>query len=909
MKRLIISTVRDLRFGRHSGQTFEGFDSDFVVVYGPNESGKSTLAEFLTWAIGGPWRKYSENTEAFRGNSDGKVGGQLLGIIGTDSFDLQANFDLLDKGVPRDKRTGFVGGISVNGVAFQKVLGGIVPADFELMYRCHGATLGDVSLANPFEKLFAQFAMGGTEGVRNPREALEGLRKATAKQLDLVKKHVSDLRGIDEKINEAKTNPDLVEQLVVERDQISARIIEFDADLAINLSREGLISRVINGHEHRVQLDQAQAALADSPTISTSWSMLVDNVAEITDLAEQITSAVVEVERARTVVGSAAADAGMDVTLLEGQSLSAPDRLQIAEATGVLLETRELELTSRTQLASLDGDRIATETLAINLASTIGLDDRGLARLDAIETQLPELMNRADRWIEDTNKVIDAEGQLAGEVERRKLIDGMPIQVSSSKSLNPKIIAVAVLAVAAASVVHWGAAFVVALGAAAYFVLGRPGNSERGRSDRSESVNDSTLANVRVRLSEYRKSAQQHRELLDQGLGELAPFVTAVDLATGQLKQLADLASRRRKCRELDDQAASLNQRLLDLEPQLADAESAVCQLLEPRGISVGLVNTEFQKWLTKYETAVNANVSFVSASDALVALRDRMSKLTAPVASDVEGLTPAAIAARVKEAKEVVSRRIDAENAVRVAQAQFRGADLDSPEVREIMTTHQDLAELRVQLEITRARSVDIRRERDKLTGRLGEIRVEIDRLEGVEVLPGLLLRKGDCEDAKGEAETRHHALSMAHKLLGAAIEDHERDNQDPVVARASAMVAEVVPGWGTIIKTRDAGGKMLIQRLGADGRIGDYAISDGGRALLYLAIRLAFAQQDAERRQIALPIICDDPLIHFDDARRQASLRLLKRISTEHQVILFTCESDTRDHAALLGANVIDI
>ncbi|MFN5604190.1 MAG: AAA family ATPase, partial [Actinomycetes bacterium] len=90
MKRLTISEVRDLSFGRHTGRIFEGLDHDFVVVHGPNESGKSTLAEFLTWAIGGPWRAFANNTEAFRGNGDGKLGGRLLGTLGAEPIDLQA---------------------------------------------------------------------------------------------------------------------------------------------------------------------------------------------------------------------------------------------------------------------------------------------------------------------------------------------------------------------------------------------------------------------------------------------------------------------------------------------------------------------------------------------------------------------------------------------------------------------------------------------------------------------------------------------------------------------------------------------------------------------------------------------------------------------------------------------------
>jgi uncharacterized protein YhaN len=917
VKRLTISSVRDLEFGRHSGRTFEGFDANFVVVHGPNESGKSTLAEFLTWAIGGPWRTFANNTEAFRGNTDGQVGGRLIGTLGSESIDLQAKFELLKAGVARDKRSGLVGATEVNGAAFQKFLGGIAPADFELMYRCYGASLGDIGSGGSFEKLFTHFAMGGTSGVRNPREALEGLRRASEGASKVVRDLKRDIREIEKEIKEARTNPDRVEQLNADRDRINSRIIELDADLAMNASREALILRVIKGHDLRVELDRATAALDETPAISASWSILVDNIVEISDLAGRISAAVDDVERSRSEVGATAAAAGMDVTFLEGRTLRAPERLQITDATGALLKARDSASTARLELATLDKERIAAQASANNLASTIGLDDRGLARLDAIDTQLPDLINRAGRWLEDTNKVVDAEAQLAGEVERRQSAEGTPTPASSSTSLDAKLVAAAVLVVAAVSVVHWGAAVVAALGVAAYFVLGRKGKSAGTKTDRGAGLDDTNVANLHSRLAEHRTSAQQHRRLLDEGLGQLAAFVTTVDLAQRQLQRLVDLASHRRKCRELDDRSETSIRQVADLKAGVVDAEAAVRQLLEPRGISLSLVNSEFEKWLTKYEDAVSAHASLVAATVTLNTLRARMSELTAPVVSEIDGLTPAAIAARVTEAKEAASRRRDAESAVREAEGKVRAVNLDSPDAEALLRDHPDLADLKVQEENAGAAANAIRGERDESNNRLGAIGKEIERLEGAEVLPGLTLKKGDLEDARGEAEARHRVLSTAHELLGAAIDDHERDNQDPVVARASDLVAKVVPGWGAVIKRRDEAGKLLIERVGPDGRLGDHAISDGGRALLYLALRLAFAQQDAkgvpERnmpgRQIALPIICDDPLIHFDDVRQQAAVQLLKEISAEHQVVLFTCEGDTRDYAASLGANVIEM
>jgi uncharacterized protein YhaN len=903
MKRLTISAVRDLTFGRHADRTFDGLDADFVVVHGANESGKSTLAEFLTWAIGGPWRAFANNTEAFRGGGDGKLGGRLLGALDTNPIDLQANFELLKTGTPRDKRTGFVGSTGVDGASFQKFLGGILPADYELMYRCYGASLGDIGSGGSFEKLFADFAMGGTAGVRNPREALEGLRKATNSAETAVKDAQKKIREIDKEIKEARSNPDLVEKLSSERDEIQRRLSVLDSELADVERRRSLLTRVINGSEHRSNLDRARASLAEQSVTSPEWLAVIENAAEITDLAERIGSESRNVERAEVDFTATVAAAGMDSSHFDGVTLSAPERLEITTATSALVTARNDAANLRTALADIDAQREVAEAAATNLARTIGLDDAKLARLDLIETQLTDIENRAGRWKEDSQKAIDAEGSWAGEVKRREDSENASTAQATSREPDPKLLPLAVLVVAGVSIVHWGAALLAAVAMAAFFLFGRTKSTER-----VPTPGDGDLANWKGRAEEARHTAGEHRRLLDESLGILAVHVTSIDLAEKQIKQLGELASRRRTVRERDDQLAALARRLTELEPEVANAERAVVALLAPRGISVGLVNSEFEKWLTKYEAAVAANTRLLSARIALANLQRRLGELTASVATDVAGLSPQALAKRVDETKAAAVKRRAAEDVVREAEAQIRGANLDSPDALQLLSEHPDSADLSVQLEIVESRANAIRIERDDSNARIGAIRGEIERLEGTEVLPDLLFEKGKVEDAQQEATTRRDALATAHRLLGAAIDEHERENQDPVVARASELVSEIVPGWGTVIKTRDDG-KLVIQRVGPNGRVGDHAISDGGRALLYLAIRLAFAQQDASRRQIALPIICDDPLVHFDDDRQQAAVQLLKRVSAQHQVVLFTCEGDTRDHAASLGARVIEM
>jgi hypothetical protein len=63
MNHLRIHAINDLHFGKHQGANFTDLDHDFVVFYGLNESGKSTIAEYLTWTLGGPWRTAKDGSE------------------------------------------------------------------------------------------------------------------------------------------------------------------------------------------------------------------------------------------------------------------------------------------------------------------------------------------------------------------------------------------------------------------------------------------------------------------------------------------------------------------------------------------------------------------------------------------------------------------------------------------------------------------------------------------------------------------------------------------------------------------------------------------------------------------------------------------------------------------------------
>ena len=64
---------------------------------------------------------------------------------------------------------------------------------------------------------------------------------------------------------------------------------------------------------------------------------------------------------------------------------------------------------------------------------------------------------------------------------------------------------------------------------------------------------------------------------------------------------------------------------------------------------------------------------------------------------------------------------------------------------------------------------------------------------------------------------------------------------------------------------------------------------LSAGARDQLYLAARLALVDEVTGGN--ALPLILDDPFVHFDASRRENTRNLLREASKKHQVILLSC------------------
>jgi uncharacterized protein YhaN len=136
-----------------------------------------------------------------------------------------------------------------------------------------------------------------------------------------------------------------------------------------------------------------------------------------------------------------------------------------------------------------------------------------------------------------------------------------------------------------------------------------------------------------------------------------------------------------------------------------------------------------------------------------------------------------------------------------------------------------------------------------------------------------------------------RYATLKLAAGVLHRSIERYREKNQGPILARASALFADLTGGSFARLQIDDDGdGHSVLKGVRPDGRlVGVDGMSDGSHDQLYLALRLASLEAWLRVHE-PIPFIVDDILLNFDDRRATAALAALADLSRRTQVLFFT-------------------
>ena len=157
-----------------------------------------------------------------------------------------------------------------------------------------------------------------------------------------------------------------------------------------------------------------------------------------------------------------------------------------------------------------------------------------------------------------------------------------------------------------------------------------------------------------------------------------------------------------------------------------------------------------------------------------------------------------------------------------------------------------------------------------------------------------------------RSDAE-RYVQAKLAGKILRDQIERYRRENQGPLVKRASEHFCALTLGSfdGLMTDFNEKDEPVLAGIRSGGERVYVEGMSSGTRDQLYLALRLASLEKYMESTE-PMPFIVDDVLVDFDDTRSQAALNALAELAEKTQVILFTHHSQVVEQSKQLQGAV---
>ncbi len=182
---------------------------------------------------------------------------------------------------------------------------------------------------------------------------------------------------------------------------------------------------------------------------------------------------------------------------------------------------------------------------------------------------------------------------------------------------------------------------------------------------------------------------------------------------------------------------------------------------------------------------------------------------------------------------------------------------------------------------------------------GRIREVSRELARNEGYY---GTLEEPVVAATRRQNLEEELRRLNLEYDALELAIDAMRQANVklqtlfSPIVSREAARLLSRMTGGAYSGVYFDREMRFSTQREGDPSAHALEYLSEGARNQVYLAVRLAICNLVLPRED-PCPLILDDVLATFDDGRAKQTLRLLRELAQERQILLFTCRSRERE------------
>ncbi|MGZ8481179.1 MAG: AAA family ATPase [Candidatus Limnocylindria bacterium] len=199
------------------------------------------------------------------------------------------------------------------------------------------------------------------------------------------------------------------------------------------------------------------------------------------------------------------------------------------------------------------------------------------------------------------------------------------------------------------------------------------------------------------------------------------------------------------------------------------------------------------------------------------------------------------------------------------------------------------DIGEVRDRLAVIRTELEAMAASRDLVLREMGALQRQIETLEASVEMSAARQHQADLV-SRLEAEAEDWSVRrLAVGLMERTRQRYEREHRPGVIKTAEAFLSEWTDGrWVRIVAPLGGAIDGLERVDGKQVAIG--ALSRGTQEQLYLALRFGLIEHFADEAE-PLPIVMDETLVNFDEARAERTARTIEQLSARHQILYFTC------------------
>lgn len=183
---------------------------------------------------------------------------------------------------------------------------------------------------------------------------------------------------------------------------------------------------------------------------------------------------------------------------------------------------------------------------------------------------------------------------------------------------------------------------------------------------------------------------------------------------------------------------------------------------------------------------------------------------------------------------------------------------------------------------------------ERSELLTKSGELKAALHSMDGNQKAADALQTVEERKAQILESVENYIRLLLSKEVLQQAIEDYRQKHQGPLLKRAGNFFDIITQSsFSSLRQGFDGNDNPILLGVRKNGEeLTVDKMSDGTVDQLYLALRLAAIERYMELSE-PIPLILDDLLVHFDDPRSEATLKVIDTISKKTQVLFLTHHS----------------